>query len=72
MTPYELELAARGYYDTVRHKRIIAYTMIQLWGDPKKMPTIEQFWPLPYDGEGVSNELTDDDLKQIFAEIDKK
>jgi hypothetical protein len=73
MTLAELSLASRGYYETVRHKRIMVYTMVQLWGDQKKIPaTPEQFWPLPFDEETKGEDLTDDDLKQIFAEIDKK
>lgn len=51
----------------------MVYTMVQLWGDSKKIPaTPEQFWPLPFDEETRGDDLTEDDLKQIFAEIDKK
>ena len=46
------------------------FTMVKLMGDAKDI-TPEELWPLPGD-EVISNQLTDDDLKQIFAEIDKK
>ena len=46
------------------------FTMVKLMGDSKDI-TPEELWPLP--GDDVrSNQLTDEDLKQIFAEIDKK
>ena len=69
-----MQLICAGYEERVmeerRQTRVLMFTMVKLMGDAKDI-TPEELWPLPGD-EVISNQLTDDDLKQIFAEIDKK
>lgn len=54
MTPYEFELAAKGYTDRYwkgwEHTRHISYTIAQV-NSSKKMPAPQKWMPLPTDKE---------------------
>lgn len=69
-----MQLICAGYEERIieqrKQTRVLLYAMVKLMGDAKDI-TPEELWPLPGD-DVQSSQLTDEDLKQIFAEIDKK
>jgi len=57
-----------------RRTRSVMFTMVRLWGDPKKMPaSAEAFFPLPGDKTEKSPlDLSPQEQKQLFEDLRKQ
>jgi hypothetical protein len=57
-----------------RRTRSVMFTMVRLWGDPKKMPSsISAFFPLPGDKTDKSPlDLSAQEQKQLFEDLRKQ